>query len=120
MTLLIVESNPHLAGIWRRHIERCGRHVLVAHGQDEAVEILQTVPIALILLNVMLRDGSAFAVADYASYRHPGVRVLFVTSANFFSDGSIFNHVANACAYMPVSTPPEDLAAMVEHYAAKT
>lgn len=119
MTILIVESNPDLAGIWRRHIQRCGQEVIVAHGQDAAVDVLQTSAVSLILLNVMLRDGSAFAVADYASYRHPGVRVLFVTAANFFSDGSIFNHVSNACAYMPVSTPPDDLAAMVEHYAAK-
>lgn len=117
MTLLIVESNPHLADLWRRHVERQGRAVIVAHGQADAVAALRFRDIAMVILNVMLADGSAFAVADFASYRCPDVRVLFVTPSSFFSDGSIFNHVANACAYMPVSTPPDDLAAMVEHYA---
>ncbi|MEV8467383.1 MULTISPECIES: response regulator [Meridianimarinicoccus] len=119
MTVLIVESNPHLAGVWSRHIERCGRRVMVAHSQEQAINVLQRTPVSIILLNVMLDEGSAIAVADYTSYRFPKVKVLFVTAANFFSDGSIFNHVANACAFMPVSTPPDDLAAMVEHYAAR-
>lgn len=119
MTVLIVESNPHLAELWSRHIARSGHDVVVAHGQDDAIAILRERAVSIILLNVKLKDGSAFAVADYTSYRFPKVKVLFVTAENFFSDGSIFNHVANACAYMPVGTPPDDLAALVEHYAAK-
>jgi DNA-binding response OmpR family regulator len=119
MTLLIVESNPHLANLWRRHVERQGRPVCLAACQRAAVDALMSHEISIILLNVVLEEGSAFAVADYASYRCPDVRILFVTSQTFFSDGSIFNHVANACAYLPVGTPPDDLAAMVDHYAAK-
>lgn len=119
MTLLIVESNPHLAALWRRHVEREGRTVIVAHGQAAAVAALRCGGVSIVVLNVVLAEGSAFAVADYASYRCPGVRVLFVTADSFFSDGSIFNHVANACAFMPVTTPPRDLAAMVEHYAVR-
>jgi DNA-binding NtrC family response regulator len=93
--------------------------VIVAHTQRDAVAALRRGGISIVILNVVLLDGSAFAVADYASYRRPAVRVLFVTAASFFSDGSIFNHVANACALVPVSTPPADLAAMVEHYAVR-
>ena len=66
----------------------------------------------------MLANGSALAVSDFASYRRPDARVIFVTNTTFFSDGSIFAHSPNACAFMQSSTPPEDLAAMVEHYAA--
>jgi len=40
-----------------------------------------------------------------------------VTNTSFFSDGSIFQVSNNACAYVQSETPPEDLAAMVEHYA---
>lgn len=119
MTLLIVESNPHLAGLWQRHIARQGREVKLAHDQASAVAALGDGGISIMILNILLQSGSAFAVADYASYRCPDIRILFVTAASFFSDGSIFNHVANACAYLPVGTPPEDLAAMVDHYAAR-
>jgi hypothetical protein len=43
--------------------------------------------------------------------------VIFVTDTSFFSDGSIFNLAANACAFIQTNTPPEDIAALVEHYA---
>ena len=120
MTLLIVESNPELADLWRLHCDRRGRSVVIAPGQAEAVAALRFSPVSIVLLNVELDEGSAFAVADYASYRCPEVKIIFVTSGNVFSDGSIFNHVSNACTYVPVSTRPEDLAEIVEHYAAKS
>jgi len=44
----------------------------------------------VIVLDLALEEGSALAVADFASYRHPDARVIFVTNASFFSDGSIF------------------------------
>jgi DNA-binding NtrC family response regulator len=71
----------------------------------------------IIILDVVLTNGSAIAVADYASYRHPDARIIFVTNSSFFSDGSIFQLCSNACAFVPSATQPEDLAAMVEHYA---
>lgn len=119
MTLLIVESNPELSTLWRRHVERQGREVVVADGQSAAIHVLQTRRVALVVLDIELDDGSAFAVADYAAVRHPTLPVLFVTARRFFSDGSIFAHAPNACAYMATGTPPEDLAQMVEHYAAR-
>ncbi|MCA8879942.1 MAG: response regulator [Rhodobacteraceae bacterium] len=120
MTLLIVESNPELASVWQRHIARLGREVLVAHSQSEAIHMLQCHGVALLLLDIELEDGSAFAVADYAAFRFPKVPVLFVTSSRFFSDGSIFAMAPNACAFLASGTPPEDLAMMVEHYATRS
>ena len=70
----------------------------------------------ILILNLLLSDGSALAVADYASYRLPETRIIFVTNTTFFSDGSIFSFAPNACAFVQTATPPEDLAAMVEHY----
>jgi hypothetical protein len=51
-----------------------------------------------------------------ASYRQPGAKVIFVTDTTFFSDGSIFRHIPNACAFIRAETPPDDLVAIVEHY----
>ncbi|WP_420012962.1 hypothetical protein [Tateyamaria sp.] len=93
-------------------------HVTLAAGQQEAVTFLSDHGADIIVLDLVLADGSALAVSDFASYRHPNARVIFVTDTTFFSDGSIFNHASNACAFVPSGTPPEDLAAMVEHYAA--
>jgi len=118
MKVLIVESNPDLGRVWKRHLERHGAEVTLVAGQEAAIRALYGQEFEIIVLDRVLETGSALAVADFASYRRPEARVIFVTNTTFFSDGSIFAHSPNACAYVQSATPPEDLAAMVEHYAA--
>lgn len=116
MQVLIVESSRDLAVLWARHLERQGLDVTIAETDAVAIELLEDQAFDIIVLDLVLREGGALAVADFSSYRWPQTRVIFVTNTRFFSDGSIFSHCANACAYVPSATPPEDLAAMVEHY----
>ncbi|NDV53181.1 MULTISPECIES: response regulator transcription factor [unclassified Salipiger] len=118
MKVLIVQGDQTLARIWSRHLVGNGANVLVAQDQEGATQMLRGEDIDVIVLDLMLAAGSALAVADFASYRQPNCRVVFVTNAPVFSDGSIFRHCANACAYLPTATAPADLAAMVEHYGA--
>jgi CheY-like chemotaxis protein len=116
MQVLIVEADAGLAAVWSRHLERLGCEVAVAASQDAAVALLQGKTVDVIVLDLTLAQGSAFAVADFASYRQPEAKVVFVTNSTFFSDGSLFNHIPNACAYVKTHTPPEDIAAIVDHY----
>lgn len=116
MRVLIVESENGLANIWQRHLQRLGMSVSRARGQTDAISHLGEQKTDILILDLMLAEGSALAVADYASYKLPEARVIFVTNTSFFSDGSIFSFASNACAFVQSSTPPEDLAAMVEHY----
>jgi DNA-binding response OmpR family regulator len=116
MKILIVESQPELGRLWRRHLERHGMEVACVQTQEAATAWLGLHDTDIIVLDLVLEGGSALAVADYASYRQPEARVVFVTDTTFFSDGSIFAHSGNARAFLPSSTPPEDLAAIVEHY----
>ena len=118
MNVLIVESKAELGSLWCRHLERQGATVSVVQTQDQAIEELQQREYDILVLDIVLSEGSALAVADFANYRCPKARVIFVTNTTFFSDGSIFAHSSNACAYVKTETPPEDLAAIVEHYAA--
>lgn len=114
--VLIVESDAGLTEVWKAHLERQGARVSVATSQETAVEHLQFHDAHVIVLSLDLTQGSALAVADFASYRHPKARVIFVTRTRFFSDGSIFQLVPNTAAFLPARTPPEDLAALVEHH----
>ncbi|MDJ0628044.1 MAG: response regulator [Rhodobacter sp.] len=116
MRILIVESDAALARIWRRHLERQGAEVSVTQSEAEAVAALDGASVDIIVLDLVLDGGGAFAVADVARYRHPAARVIFVTNTTFFSDGSIFHYIPNACAFLPTATPPEDLAAVIDHY----
>ncbi|MGR3342718.1 MAG: hypothetical protein ACU0DI_05775 [Paracoccaceae bacterium] len=116
MRVLIVEQSSHLGRIWRCHLERRGCGVEMAIGQTDAIEVLRNQEVDIIVLDLILKDGSAFAIADFAAYRQPFAKVIFVTNTSFFSDGSIFQHIPNACAMMTSEMPPEDLGALVEHY----
>lgn len=116
MNVLIVESRPELGQLWKRHLERLGMQVALRVTQDDAIAYLGDNDTQIIILNLVLEEGAALSVADFANYRLPEARVIFVTNTSFFSDGSIFAHSSNARAFVPLGTPPEDLAAMVEHY----
>ncbi len=117
MRVLIVECDPNLGRIWSRHIARLGATVHLVCCQADAVEALQDVDFDVLVLDLDLSQGSAVAVADYASYRRPGCKLITVTSTSFFSGPSIFTYMANACAFVPGATRPEDMAALVEHHA---
>lgn len=118
MHVLIVETNLALGMVWARHLERFGVRVVLAQSQADAIQALTDTEFDVIILDLVLGEGSALAVSDFACYRQPKARVIFVTNTGFFSDGSIFQFCVNAAALVPSTTPPEDLAALVEHQAA--
>ena len=114
--ILIVAGNPELTQIWSRHLERQGLRVTMRGSQSEAVDWLHDHEAEVVLLDLMLEKGSAIAVADFVSYRHPQARVVFTTRDRFFSDGSLFNHIPNTAAILQQQTPPNDLAAIVAYH----
>jgi len=118
MRVLIVKENPDIGLVWRSYLERRGCIVDLAECQSGAIQTLRDHVVDIIVLDLVLEQGSAFAIADFCSYRQPSAKIIFVTSSNFFSDGSIFQHIPNACAMLPAEVSPEDLGALVEHYGA--
>lgn len=119
MKVLIVESERELGLVWQRALERLGVKAVLVTAQGAAVQALRDQDFDLIVLDLVLENGSAFAISDFANYRRPAAQVMFVTNTSFFSDGSIFQHCSNACAYVQSATAPEDIALMVTHYAAR-
>lgn len=116
MHALIVESDQSLGAMWSRHLERLDVQVTLATTGERALNLIQTMRFDVIVLDLVLKEGSALAVADLAQFRQPDANVVFVTNTTFFSDGSIFQHSANARAFIEAATPPDDLAAIVQHY----
>lgn len=114
--VLIVEAQPELGSIWRNHLRRQGCEAVLVHDQEAAVAALREAPYDVIVLDLILPDGSALAVSDFASYRRPEAQVIFVTDSTFFSDGSIFSHASNARALLRADGSLSDLAAIVEHF----
>lgn len=113
MDVLIVEPEAALGEVWGRHIGRGGARVTLVGGAEAAIAHLASEAPAVIVVDLRLPEGGALAVADYASYRRPAARVVFVTTASFFADGSVFRYSANAAACLGTGVAPEDLATVV-------
>ena len=113
MRVLIVEANPDLAKLWSSHLFRQGITVACAHSSGDATDLLDQQLFDVVVLNSDLEGGKGLALADYAAFRAPDARVIFVTKSTFFSDGSLFNHIANAHACVSADIPTEDLANVI-------
>lgn len=118
MRVLIVVGSLELGNIWARHLSRNGAEVVLAQDQQAAIAEISANKVDMIIVDIVLACGSAIAIADYAGFRRPEAKVIFVSNANFFSDGSIFQHIPNACAIMPSQSSADDIEAVVTYHAA--
>ncbi len=116
MRVLIVEHVEDLGRLWASFLERNGLTVSLATSQKEAVEKMRFGEFDALVLELVLPDGGAIAISDYAAYRFPDAPIITVTNSSFFSDGSIFELIPNARGMMRTPLRPDDLAAMLAHY----
>lgn len=114
--VLIVQAQADLARLWAAVLIRRGVRVAVVSSEDDAILWLGKSTPDVVILSMDLTEGSALAVADFAGFRHPNAKIIPVTASGFFSDGSVFAHVPNACTTLGPMIPPEDLGHIVEHY----
>lgn len=115
MKVLIVEHREDLGRIWRGFLERQGADVELATSQKEAIQMMRFTDFDALVLEIVLPDGGAIAISDYATYRFPNIPIITVTSGSFFSDGSIFDLMPNARGIMRTPFRVDDLAALLEH-----
>lgn len=119
MNVLIVEDNADLGRIWAKFLERQGVTVTLATSQKDAIAAMRFNEFDALVVELVLPDGGAIAISDYATYRFPDVPIITVTSTKFFSDGSIFQLMPNARGLMRTPFRPSDLAALLEHCTVK-
>jgi DNA-binding NtrC family response regulator len=118
--VLIVESNRDLARIWSGFLARQGMTCVLAEAGAEAYAALRARDFDALVLDMELPEGEALRVADFATYRNPDIPIIAVTARGFFSDGAIFELIPNARGLLRAPLRPEDMAALVEHYAARS
>ena len=115
MRVLIVEHNADLGRIWGRFLERQGIVVTLATCQKDAISAMRFDDFDALVIDLVLPDGGAIALSDYAAYRFPDIPIITVTSTSFFSDGSLFQLIPNARGVMRAPFRPDDLAALLQH-----
>jgi CheY-like chemotaxis protein len=113
---LIVEHQRDLAEVWARFLTRNGLTCTIAGSEAEAYDKLREGVFDAIVLDMELPEGTAIAVADFATYRNPDIPIIAVTARGFFSDSAILQLVPNARGLLRESMRLDDMAALVQHY----
>lgn len=112
---MIAQHNAELGRLWAGFLEREGISTYVVNSQKEAITQLKAQRFDALVLEIVLPDGGAIAIADFAAYSQPDAPVITVNSSNFFSDGSIFQILPNVHTMMQAPVQGDDLAAMVSY-----
>ncbi len=119
MRVLIVESCERLGRIWEKHLEAQGCRVELVSRDADALAAIRFSKPDILVLSLGTGRANALALADFAAFQSPHSRVIFVSRDSFFSDGSIFSHAANACAFVGAGVAPSDLAELAQYHAAR-
>ena len=93
INVLIIKEEFELARLWERALVRLGAKVQVARSAQMAIEHMRQQFFEIIVLDLDLSQGAAVGIADFASYRWPDTRVLFVTNGTFFRMDRFFRSV---------------------------
>ncbi len=120
MRVLIAQHNMELGQLWAGFLEREGVDTTLATSQKEALRLLRLHSYDALVLEMVMPDGGAIAIADFAAYRMPDVPVITVNSSSFFSDGSIFQLMPNVQSVMQAPVEGEHLAAVISHIQKKS
>ena len=84
MKVLLVARVSELRNIWARALGRLGAEVVFVLSQSDAICELINRHFDVIVTDLVLDDGSAFAIWDFENYRRPDVQIFFVTNTTFF------------------------------------
>lgn len=116
MNILIVEEDMASAAKKLVALEGLGFCVRMATTASEAVQVISCAPMDVIVLDLLLSQGRALAIADLAAYRQPNARLILLTSGQYFADGSIFSVCSNAVAILRTNMDTDDLCAIIAHH----
>ena len=77
--ILVVDDDDQVRRSVERVLRRANYEVRLAGSAEDALELLATAPVDLLLTDVMLPGADGFALATSARARHPTLRVCFMT-----------------------------------------
>jgi two-component system response regulator MprA len=109
--VLVVDDDPHMRSMMRRILEVDGYAVALAPGGDEALEILRSEAIDLLILDVMMPGRDGFEVCR-AVRRESTVPVLMLTARDEATD-KVTGLDCGADDYVVKPFHPDELTARV-------
>lgn len=117
MRCLIVEDDLRQAVELSEACEALGWSVDATQSVADAVHRLLVTRYDVIIVDLFLPDGSGARVADVASVRHPGSRVIVFTGTSEFPRGEAFQRCPNISKVLRKGSDRQTLLCYLEHIA---
>ena len=110
-SVLVVDDDPHMLSMMRRVLEVDGYAVTVAPGGDEALDVLRSEAIDLLILDVMMPDLDGFEVCRIVR-RESAIPILMLTARDEATD-KVTGLDCGADDYVVKPFNPDELTARV-------
>jgi len=111
--ILIVDDEPEIRQLIRLHLEQAGLQVIEAGSGRQAIQLLQEYPIELLILDLMMDEGSGFDVLQYL-HEENSESLVIVLSARREVQDKILTLGLGADDYVTKPFSPVELAARVQ------
>ncbi|KAB2855789.1 MAG: response regulator [Anaerolineae bacterium] len=102
-TILMVEDDAPMAGLYARALEAQGHEVLIAPSIQQGLEILDSTWVDLIILDMTLPDGAGTQILDFLETSPKVIPVIIATGFSRYLKQGERNIVA-ATLSKPVTT----------------
>ncbi|WP_135557043.1 response regulator transcription factor [Paenibacillus cymbidii] len=111
--ILVVDDDPQIRELIRTHIEQAGMHPIEAESGRQAIEQLETAPVDVIILDLMMDDRDGFEVLRYLHHRRMDTMTI-VVSARRQEQDKIATLGLGADDYMTKPFSPLELMARIQ------
>lgn len=111
--ILVVDDDPQIREVICAHIEQAGMHPLEAESGQQAIERLESGPVDVLILDLMMDDRDGFEVLHYLNNRKLDVLTI-VVSARRASQDKIATLGLGADDYMTKPFSPMELMARIQ------
>ena len=78
-TILLVEDDPNILDIGKQILERMGYEALIAQGAEEALALAETVPIDLLITDVIMPEMNGKVLSEQLGRKFPEMRTVFMS-----------------------------------------
>jgi DNA-binding response OmpR family regulator len=112
-TILIVDDETEIRQLIRLHLEQSDLNVLEASSGNQAIHYLKEDTVALIILDLMMDDGTGFEVLHYLKDKNSGSLVIVLSARGEIED-KILTLGLGADDYVTKPFSPMELVARVQ------
>ncbi|WP_425041052.1 response regulator [Primorskyibacter sp. S187A] len=114
---MLLEDDAGLRFTFSAGLESAGHDVIALSSCSEAIQALKTFKPDVLVLDLLIDDGSSIEVASFANYAAPEAEVVYVTGSGMFPRGELFNMVNNLRWVLRKPIQIADLNDMISHVA---